>query len=394
MPLVDCVDILDSSRKPVNANERAKRPGPVPYYGATGQVGWIDAYLFDEELVLLGEDGAPFLDKSKPIAYVINGKSWVNNHAHVLRARSGLTTNQYLKYFLDAFDFTDYVGGSTRDKLTKTAMCRIPVVLPPFDVQLAMVRLLDSASQHQQSASDHLETCSQILERFRQSVLKAASAGRLTADWRDSLGRIDSDTPANWHDVTLNKIGQWSTGGTPSRTVSRYFGGSIVWVKSGDLRDGLVRSTEESLTQAGLDNSSAKLLPAGTVSVALYGATIGRVGILDIQAATNQACANCVPDETQVDRWFLLYFLLSQRQALIAAGQGGAQPNLTNQIVKSWPAQLPPLDEQREIVSRVEHFLAAADSIDLRTTAEKSLQRVSKTIFAETFVGHSGSGET
>lgn len=83
--LSECVDVLDSKRIPINSKERALRVGPIPYYGATGQVGWIDDYLFDEELVLLGEDGAPFLDKSKPIAYVIEGKSWVNNHAHVLR---------------------------------------------------------------------------------------------------------------------------------------------------------------------------------------------------------------------------------------------------------------------------------------------------------------------
>lgn len=106
-PLALCVDVLDSRRKPVNAKGRAARPGPIPYYGATGQVGWIDDYLFDEELVLLGEDGAPFLDKSKPIAYVIDGKSWVNNHAHVLRARREVTSNRYIKHYLDSFDFKD-----------------------------------------------------------------------------------------------------------------------------------------------------------------------------------------------------------------------------------------------------------------------------------------------
>lgn len=130
-PLGICVDVLDSQRKPVNASERAPRLGKIAYYGATGQVGWIDDHLFDEELVLLGEDGAPFLDKTKSIAYIISGKSWVNNHAHVLRARRELTSNRYIKYFLDWFDFTGYVQGSTRDKLTQGAMNSIPVRLPP-----------------------------------------------------------------------------------------------------------------------------------------------------------------------------------------------------------------------------------------------------------------------
>ena len=111
--LKDCVDILDGQRVPINSNDRSKRIGEVPYYGATGQVGWINDYIFDEELVLLGEDGAPFLDKSKPIAYIINGKSWVNNHAHVLRARKDISNNRFIKYYLDYFDFSDYVAGTT-----------------------------------------------------------------------------------------------------------------------------------------------------------------------------------------------------------------------------------------------------------------------------------------
>ena len=102
--LQDIVDILDSKRIPVNRDERAKRLGEIPYYGATGQVGWIDDYLFDEELVLLGEDGAPFLERARPKAYIIRGKSWVNNHAHVLRARSNIDS----RYLLHALNLTDY----------------------------------------------------------------------------------------------------------------------------------------------------------------------------------------------------------------------------------------------------------------------------------------------
>ena len=89
-------ECMDSFRKPVNATERASREGEIPYYGATGQVGWIDDYLTDEELVLLGEDGAPFLDPLKDKAYLITGKAWVNNHAHILRSYYGSVGNQYL----------------------------------------------------------------------------------------------------------------------------------------------------------------------------------------------------------------------------------------------------------------------------------------------------------
>jgi len=183
--LGECVEVLDRLRKPVNSKERASRIGQVPYYGATGQVGWIDDYLFDEELVLVGEDGAPFLDKSKPIAYIINGKSWVNNHAHVLRARHSITSNRYMKYYLDSFDFTDYVQGSTRDKLTQKAMNSIPVLLPPRPLQSALVDAIESVMGRRASAITHLTTTLRAIKRFHQAVLTAACSGRLTADWRE-----------------------------------------------------------------------------------------------------------------------------------------------------------------------------------------------------------------
>ena len=287
-----------------------------------------------------------------------------------------------------------HVRGTTRQRISRKNLGALKLPVLTLKEQLALVQRLDHLDLPRTSAQTHLSVARRTLERFRQSVLAAACSGRLTADWRASHGRTATGIPTNWRDVTLSEIGQWSTGGTPSRKVPGYFGGSIAWLKSGDLRDGLIRTTEETLTQAGLENSSAKLLPAGTVSVALYGATIGRVGILDIQAATNQACANCVPDNSQIEGWFLLYLLLSKRQALIAAGQGGAQPNLTNQIVKDWPVQLPPIDEQREIVSRVDNLLATSDSINLRIArAEKSLHRTSKAVLAEIFGGESTDSE-
>src|SRR5262249_51742428 len=137
-------DVLDNLRVPVNSEERERRPGSIPYYGATGQVGWIDSHLFDEELVLLGEDGAPFLDKSKPIAYIISGKSWVNNHAHVLRAKPQCSFNALIKYFLDSFNFGEHVNGTTRLKLTQASMNSIPVPLPPLAEQKRIVAKVET----------------------------------------------------------------------------------------------------------------------------------------------------------------------------------------------------------------------------------------------------------
>jgi type I restriction enzyme S subunit len=130
-PLADVADILDGKRVPINAKEREKRQGQVPYYGATGQVGWIDDYLFDEELVLLGEDGAPFLEPHKSKAYVIRGKAWVNNHAHVLRARA--VPSRWLAHYLNSIGYAGLVTGTTRLKLMSVIAVFEAAVIAVFD---------------------------------------------------------------------------------------------------------------------------------------------------------------------------------------------------------------------------------------------------------------------
>ena len=178
MPLGDAVDILDSRRVPINANERAKRVGSVPYFGATGQVGWIDDHLFDEELVLLGEDGAPFLDSTKPKAYIVRGKSWVNNHAHVLRAKPGLL-NAFLLYQLNRVDYHPFVSGSTRLKLPQGPMRQIPLLVPPLDEQQRIVAEIEKQLTRLEAGVASLKRVQTALKRYRASVLKAACEGRL-----------------------------------------------------------------------------------------------------------------------------------------------------------------------------------------------------------------------
>ncbi|MGN6094123.1 MAG: restriction endonuclease subunit S, partial [Luteibacter jiangsuensis] len=139
--LGDVVEVRDFERDPVNAPERAtrikgKQPSELfPYYGATGQVGLIDAFRSQGEQVLLGEDGAPFLDPNRDKAYIVRGRYWVNNHAHVLRGIAGVMDNRLLTHQLNTVDFRSYVSGSTRLKLTSAAMRRIPLMLPPIQEQ-------------------------------------------------------------------------------------------------------------------------------------------------------------------------------------------------------------------------------------------------------------------
>lgn len=143
-----------------------------------------------------------------------------------------------------------------------------------------------------------------------------------------------------------------------------------------NLRKSAYTETEETITEQALHNSSAKLLPKGALSIALYGATIGKLGILGFSAATNQACANCHVDERFADNWFLFYYLLSQRNNLVDAGQGGAQPNLTNLIVREWNCPLPPRTEQGRIVEKLRSTLSTIrPALDRLDRAKKILKR-------------------
>lgn len=134
---------LDHLRKPINETERKQRiegksqTELFPYFGATKQQGWIDDYIFDEELVLLGEDGVPFLDPLRPKAYLATGKSWVNNHAHVFRAI--FVSPSYLIYCLNVFDYAGRVTGTTRSKLNQARALDIPIPLPPLAEQSRIV---------------------------------------------------------------------------------------------------------------------------------------------------------------------------------------------------------------------------------------------------------------
>lgn len=163
----------------------------------------------------------------------------------------------------------------------------------------------------------------------------------------------------SWPLVKLGDLFKVTSGGTPSRKKSEYYdGGDIHWVKTGDLHNKYVKSASEFITQSGLDGSSARLYPKGTVLVAMYGATIGACSILDVEAATNQACAAFTPNEN-VDSVFLYYLLKYNKPVFVKAGSGGAQPNISGTFLKNFQIPLPPLAEQKRIAA----ILDKADAI-------------------------------
>lgn len=177
------------------------------------------------------------------------------------------------------------------------------------------------------------------------------------------------EVPENWVWVRLESVASWGSGGTPSRKHEEYYNGDILWIKTGELNNGWIYDTEEKITDEGLKKSSAKLFPPYSVLIAMYGATIGKVAILGVPATTNQACACAVCNQSLL-YMYLFYYCISQKNVFIEKGKGGAQPNISQIILKQHPVPLPPLSEQQRIVERIEELFAKLDE------AKERLQEV------------------
>ena len=369
----------DGERRPVSSAIRSKQKNKIyDYYGAAGIIDKVDDYLFDERLLLVGEDGANLLSRSKDNAFFANGKYWVNNHAHVLDA-----TNKELLEFvamvINAMKLDDYITGSAQPKLSQDNLNKIPIILPPLQEQIRIVKCV----KHWFSLIDYIEenkgNLQETIKQTKSKILDLAIHGKLVPqDPTDEpaselLKRINPKAeitcdnpqygklPNGWCETLLGNIGTWQSGATPSRLRKDYYGGSIPWLKTGDLNDGIVQSIPERITERALKETSVKLNPAGSILIAMYGATIGRIGILSKPATTNQACCACV--DYLPEKKFLFYFLLANRENFIAMGGGGAQPNISKEKIIHTHIPLPPQQEQHRIVAQIEKLFAQLDNI-------------------------------
>ena len=169
--------------------------------------------------------------------------------------------------------------------------------------------------------------------------------------------------PESWVWTTLGNIGQWQSGATPSRLCKEYYGGTIPWLKTGDLNDGYIYDIPEYITEKALAETSVKLNPVGSILIAMYGATIGRVGMLTFPATTNQACCACV-DYSGIEQKYLFYFLVSHKEEFIMQGGGGAQPNISKEKIVETLIPIPPRPEQVRIVNIIENWFAIIDKIE------------------------------
>ena len=258
---------------------------------------------------------------------------------------------------------------------------------PPIDEQQRIVDRIESLFAKLDDAKAKAEAVLDSFEIRKAAILHKAFTGELTEKWRNERGTKRED----WKNLTLNDVAKWGSGGTPSRKHPEYYKGDIAWVKTGELNNQYLYETEEHITPEAIENSSAKIFPRETVIIAMYGATIGQCAILGIPAATNQACA-CAVVKSNVYNKFLYHYLASQKNCFINLGKGGAQPNISQTIVKEYPVALPSLPEQREIVRILDSLLAKEQQV--RDAAENVLNQIDlmkKAILARAFRGELGS---
>jgi len=193
--------------------------------------------------------------------------------------------------------------------------------------------------------------------------------------------------PKHWQLIKLGDVCKTTSGGTPNRSQTKYYEGNIPWVKSGELDKGLITDTEEKITEEAIKNSSAKIFPKGTLLIALYGATIGKLGFLGVDAATNQAVCGIYKNEN-IDSNYLFHFLFFNKPSIIKQSIGGAQPNISQGILKNLDIPLPPVVEQKEIVAKIEELFSELDAgVGQLKTAQDQLKTYRQAVLKWAFEG-------
>ena len=285
---------------------------------------------------------------------------------------------RFLAYWMLSPGFVHQVipkqTGVTLPRISRKELSNLPVPIPPLPEQRRIVEAIEANFARLDEAVAELERARASLKRYRASVL----SGYFPEEDSDRAGADYTE---------LSSVCGTATGGTPRRQNPEYYDGHIPWVKSGELNDGLVTTVEEKISQAAIDESNAKVFPSGTVCMALYGATVGRLGVLGLDAATNQAVCAFFPDG-QLTRPYLFWFLRSVRSRLLSQRSGGAQPNISQTIVRALRLPLLPLKEQDQVVGEIEQHMSITGEVT--SEVEHGLARgayMRKSILQAAFAG-------
>ena len=335
--LGEVCEVLDSKRVPITAANRVS--GQYPYYGANGVQDYVADYIFDDELVLLAEDGGNFGSKEKPIAYRVSGKCWVNNHAHVLKPKAVIDVD-YLCYSLMFYDVSGLVNGATRQKLTQSDMRKMEIPLRTMVEQKKIVCRLNKLTE--------------LISLRKQQLAKLDEL--VKARYVEMFGDINVNNK-KWMTYPLGELCTIVRGGSP-RPIERYLGGTIPWIKIGDATTGeniYLNSTKEYIIQEGVKKS--RMIKAGSLIFANCGVSLGFARIITFDGCIHDGWLAMEDIDEKLDKIFLLYSLNQMTEYFRKTAPAGTQPNLNTNIMKIHRQIVPPMEMQKAFIS----FVKCAD---------------------------------
>ena len=367
--LGDLTENFDSIRVPVKQADR--RPGPYPYYGASGIVDHVDDYLFDGKYLLIAEDGENLRTRNTPVAFLVNGKFWVNNHAHIVRGNHKANT-RYLMYALSELDISGYLTGSTMPKLTQGNMNRIRLTIPRLPEQRAIAHILGTLDDKIELNRRMNETLEAMARALFKSWFVDFDPVRAKIEDRDTdLPKdisdlfpdrmVDSELgeiPEGWEAGILDDVVELFSGGTPRTSITEYWDGNIPWYTAKDspsLSDVFVLETERSITQAGVENSATKILPAQTTIITARG-TVGRLACLGMPMAMNQTCYGIRGTGGYTD-FFTYWAVRAAINELQRRTHGTIFDTITRQTFKYIETTLVPIDLVKEFEAMVKPLM-------------------------------------
>lgn len=363
---------VDGKRIPLKKADRDKLEKRYRYYGATGIIDYVDDFIFDGKYLLIGEDGANLLSKSKDNAFIVEGQFWVNNHAHIFSEQSTIATLEFLATYINAISLAPYVTGTAQPKLAQKNLMKVCVPLPPLGEQRRIVarlnELLSLVDKFGKAQEALAVAQKEFPEKLKASLLQEAIQGRLVPQLDEEpaveqIGEAPEDVPfaipEKWKWVHLSAVGKIVGGGTPETSCPEYWEGNIPWITPADLgkqKTQTISRGTKSITQQGLDSSSAKLMPAGAV-VYSSRAPIGYAAIAANPLCTNQGCKSLVPNHAVISSEWGYWCLIARTADIIFRASGTTFKEISGKGVGETWIPLPPLAEQRRIVARLSELL-------------------------------------